>query len=191
MKRRLLTETDDLKKHIMEIKIDDNIVLRKVSKDDIVNLAKYLNNIGIYKNTLNIPFPYSKSDAEFWINLTSAFESENKIQKHWIIRHETDGAIGGIGLQYNDGIDSHKNEIGYWLAQPFWGEGIMTKVVGTFVNYCFDSLQYKRIQAPIFSFNKGSEKVLIKNDFLFEGEMKNYDIKDGNLINVKMFAKTV
>ena len=45
-----------------------------------------------------------------------------------------------------------------------------------------------RIEAPIFSSNKGSEKVLEKNGFQFEGNLIKAYFKEGKYIDAKMYA---
>ena len=175
----------------MQIKIDENITLDKIKESDFDNLVKYLNDKEISDNTLVIPFPYSHTDAKWWKNHLDEFETKHNTQKGWIIRHINSGAIGGISLNYNTphGVSSHKNEIGYWLAKPFWNHGIMSKVVTTFTDYCFNTLKFERIEAPIFHWNISSEKVLEKSGFQLEGILKNYTKKGSQLIDVKMYSK--
>jgi ribosomal-protein-alanine N-acetyltransferase len=42
---------------------------------------------------------------------------------HWAIRNATNHLIGGIGFDGFQVGKSHRAEIGYWLAKPFWGQG--------------------------------------------------------------------
>ena len=173
----------------MQIKIDENITLDKIKESDFDNLVKYLNDKEISDNTLVIPFPYYLEDAKWWKNHLDEFETKNKTQKGWIIRHRNEGAIGCISLNNTHGLSSHKNEIGYWLAKPFWNNGIMSKVVTKFTDYCLNTLRFDRIEAPIFHWNISSEKVLEKSGFQLEGILKNYTKKGSQLIDVKMYSK--
>ena len=51
----------------MIIQVSDDIVLSQISKEDKSSLIEYLNDIDIYKYTLNIPYPYTSKDADWWI----------------------------------------------------------------------------------------------------------------------------
>ncbi len=39
--------------------------------------------------------------------------------------------ISGIGLILNNDVYVMSGEIGYWLAEPYWGQGIATEAVRT------------------------------------------------------------
>lgn len=175
-----------------ELKISENISLTRTYLEDKSAIVKYLNEKEISDNTLTIPFPYSEADADFWLNYILTFESENNIQKNWVIRNKTNGElIGGVGLHYPYGFNSDKNEIYYWLARPFWNKGIMTSVIQKFCDFCFNKLKVARIEAPIFDFNIASEIILKKNGFILEKTISNHYTKADKFINAKMYAKTV
>ena len=85
----------------------------------------------------------------------------------------------------------YKSEIGYWLAKPFWGKGIITDVLRTVCNISFQRFQLKRITATIFIHNVASQKVLEKCNFVLEAScLRNYYQKDGRLIDAKLYALT-
>ena len=174
----------------MQIQVDENITLDKIKESDFDNIVKYLNDKEISDNTLIITFPYNIEDAKWWKNHLDEFETKNKVQKGWIIRHRNAGAIGCISLNNTYGLSSHKNEIGYWLAKPFWNKGIMSKVIMKFTDYCLTDLNFDRIEAPVFHFNKRSEKVLQKSGFELEGTLRKFTKKGHQLIDVKMYSKT-
>ena len=173
----------------MEIIINQQIKLSPITFDDKVDLINAINEKGIYDNTLLIPFPYTLSDADDWLKSLTEFEKENDLQVNWAIRNEMGKLIGGIGLHYRNGKDAHRDEIGYWLAKPYWGKGIMTDVVKGFCDFCFQQRNYIRLEAPIFAFNKASARVLEKAGFEKEAYMRNYYLKDGQLIDAIMFVK--
>lgn len=171
--------------------IDENILLDRLIESDFDNLVKYLNEEEIYNNTLVIPYPYTYEDAKWWVSHLDDFENANGFQKGWAIRHKDEGLIGCIALNYMYGLDSHKNEIGYWLAKPFWSKGIMTKVVSEVSRACLQNRKIDRIEAPVFYFNSASGKVLQKSGYQFEGILRKYTKKEGKLIDVKMYAMTM
>lgn len=74
---------------------------------------------------------------------------------------------GGIGVT----LDGHKAEIGYWLAQPHWGRGLMTAIVRAWVAYLFKKYHVRRVAAKVFPFNRASARILQKNGFRFAGRL--------------------
>jgi [ribosomal protein S5]-alanine N-acetyltransferase len=103
---------------------------------------------------------------------------------NWALRlQKNQKLIGGIGfLNLKPGID-HKAELGYWLAKPYWNQGIMSKAVQKVCSYAFDELGLVRIAAHIFEFNTASAKVLEKCGFEREGYLHKYYKKEGKFFD--------
>lgn len=101
---------------------------------------------------------------------------------------EVDGELAGaIGII---NIEEHKGEMGYWLEERFWSKGLMTEVVARVTDFGLKNLKLKRIFAPVLPFNKGSMRVLEKNDYALEGVLKNHFNKKGRLWDAHMYAVT-
>ena len=117
------------------IDIIDGIHLTAIAYSDASILAQRLNDRVFYQNTCSIPHPYTLADANHFISAVLAYERKNKVQRDWAIREATGSLIGGIGLLYSHGLDSHRSEMGYWLAIPYWNQGIMTAVIKQFYQH--------------------------------------------------------
>jgi [ribosomal protein S5]-alanine N-acetyltransferase len=79
--------------------------------------------------------------------------------------------VGAIGVK----INPHKTwggEIGYFISEQYWGEGIATIAVKIFSEYCFKELKLHRLELIIDPRNKASEKVALKNKYAKEGLLK-------------------
>lgn len=169
------------------IPITKDILLTDIRKTDIQSIAHHINDKTIYNNTLKIPYPYSIHDADDFVNMVKAFETEHNIQKDWAIRIDGE-MIGGIGLLYNYGIHSHRSEFGYWISPYYRNRGIMRKVIESFVAYCFDYLKMIRVEAHVFTENTASIRVLEKSGFIKEGKIIAAYIKDGKILDAYLFA---
>jgi RimJ/RimL family protein N-acetyltransferase len=90
----------------------------------------------------------------------------------------------------NSGRASHVAEIGYWIAKPWRGRGIMTEAVIAICDHGFRHLGLARITAGIFTGNNGSARVLEKAGFVIEAPLgrKCYR-KDGRFIDAVLYAK--
>jgi ribosomal-protein-alanine N-acetyltransferase len=84
---------------------------------------------------------------------------------------------------------SHRAEIGYWLAKPFWGRGIMTDVVQRLCQVGFEEFGLVKIIAYVNATNPASARVLEKCGFVQEGYLKKHFLKDGQLLDVRLFAR--
>ena len=74
-----------------------------------------------------------------------------------------------------------KDEIGYWLARPYWNKGIMTKVVNKLCEIGFGKFGLMRIEATVFIHNAASCRVLEKGGFKKEGIYRK-SVKKGNML---------
>lgn len=155
---------------------DRNIVLRKWKEDDAERLAEIANNKKIYDNLRDaFPHPYSVEDARRFIALQ---QDGSKLSKAFAI--VVDGkAAGSIGAFLKEDVYRKNAEIGYYLAEEYWGKGIMTKTIKMIVEFLFNNFDIIRIYAEPFSRNVGSRKALEKAGFRLEAVLKSNVIKNG------------
>jgi RimJ/RimL family protein N-acetyltransferase len=154
--------------------------------NDAESLAKHANNRKVWLALRDLfPHPYTADDAnKFLQNATAAEPTTN-------FCIEVDGAaVGGIGIHLGRDVHRHTAEIGYWLAEDFWGRGIVTEAVAAFTNFCFQNFSLRRMYAEPFANNPASARVLEKAGFTFEGRLKNNVLKDGQLLDSLLYAKT-
>jgi ribosomal-protein-alanine N-acetyltransferase len=169
----------------MHIPITDQISLTEFRPSDKATCVERIGDRDIYERTLRIPHPYTDAHFDQWLRIVAEATEQHGEPVHFAIR-EGDPLIGGIGF---DGlIKGHKAEIGYWLAKPWWGRGIMTAVVGKVCEYAFAQWNLVRITAQVFESNIASARVLEKNGFEFEGLLRKHHLKDGRFLDSRLFA---
>ncbi|MGB0369373.1 MAG: GNAT family N-acetyltransferase [Flavobacteriales bacterium] len=171
------------------IKIDEEYTLTEFELTDTHRLAYAIGDEEIAKNTLTIPHPYRIEDAEWWLTERGIRKNAGMPQTNWAIRNSKGEVCGGIAIHHKYGPKSHKDEIGYWLMRPLWGQGLMTKVVSKLSDYCFQELGLIRLEAPIFEHNKGSARVLEKSGYQLEGKFRKAYRKKGVFYNSHFYAK--
>lgn len=159
-------------------------IVRKVRERDAEDIARYVNNRKIYENTQQVPYPYSIEDANAWIMkcLDSGYDKPTTFL-HFIIEID-EQAVGAIGIEQ---MSENEIEMGYWLAEEYWGKGIMSRVVEEFSNYCFDKVGVERLQAGVFKNNLASKRILEKCEFEYDGER--VAIKDGKEVEEFVYKK--
>ena len=154
--------------------------------DDAESLAKHANNRKIWLGLRDaFPHPYTIEDAKKFLE-----GGISGIPKHHFCIDIGGEAIGGIGLRPGEDVHRHTAEFGYWLAEEFWGRGIMSEIVPAFVDYCFEEFFLTRIFAMPHSSNPASARVLEKSGFQFEGRLHKHVIKDGQILDSLLYAKT-
>lgn len=152
------------------------ITLRTLLPEDASLLAQYANNPLIAQRLTNrFPHPYTQQHAQDFI-ATATQHNPRKINAITI-----DGAFAGcIGIHPQDDVWQHNVELGYWLAQPFWGKGVMTEALRQILLYSWSNFPtVQRIFARPFGSNQGSARVLEKAGFQLEARLSRTIFKAG------------
>ncbi|MGI9542083.1 MAG: GNAT family N-acetyltransferase [Cyclobacteriaceae bacterium] len=161
------------------------IKLRELRPTDKSQLTFLANNKKIWDNLRDFfPHPYAESDAESFINLTTA----EAPKQTFAIEHNGE-LCGVIGLVAQEDIYKRSAEIGYWLGEPYWGQGIATKAIELMTVYGFEELKLVRIYAGIFEYNITSMHVLEKNGYKKEGVFKKAIWKNGKIYDEHRYYK--
>jgi len=168
--------------------VNEQIHLTEQRPTDKAAVVEHLRDKAIYERTLRIPFPYTEADFDRWMAIDTEATATHGRPVHYAIRETSGRTIGGIGLELTQGPAAHRAEIGYWLARPYWGRGVMTKVVGTVCAHGFDEFGLVRIEGHVFDFNDASVRVLEKNGFAFEGLLRSFSRKLDRYIDVKLYS---
>ena len=163
-----------------------NFQLRKWKLTDAHNLASTISDKRIQDNLRDgLPYPYTDKDAEEFISAMLS-SNENNVFAFAIVY---DGkAVGSIGVYRKENIHRLTAELGYYLAEEYWGKGIMTEAVKQVCRYVFDNSDIVRIFAEPFSFNTASCRVLEKAGFQCEGTLRSNAIKNGRISDMKMYS---
>ena len=160
--------------------------IRRWKPNDAKELAEAANNINIQNNLRDgLPFPYKESDALDYINEMLSSD-ENSVFAFAIVFEQQ--VVGSIGAFRQSNIHCRTAEMGYYVAEPFWKKGIVTSAVSQIVKYVFENTDIIRIYAEPFAYNTGSCRVLEKNGFSYEGTLRQNAVKNGNVIDMKMYS---
>ena len=164
-----------------------NCKIRKWKLSDAKDLASVISNKKIQDNLRDgLPYPYTEQDATDYI---SAMLSEDENETFAFAITIDNKAIGSIGAFRQKNIHRHTAEIGYYIAEEYWGKGLKTEAVKQICSYIFDKSNIVRIYAEPFSYNKASCRVLEKAGFLYEGTLRSNAIKNGKTIDMLMYSR--
>lgn len=163
-----------------------SFILRPWQLTDAEPIAAAANNPSIAANLRNMfPSPYTLADAEWFVGDCIAQGEARQLMRTIVI----DGtAAGSISISVKDDVYEKSAELGYWLAEKYWGKGIMTKAVRLICREAFDHFDILRVFAEPFAENVGSRRVLEKAGFTCEGIMRNGVYKNGRAQSYCMYA---
>lgn len=162
------------------------VTVREWTITDAEDLAAALNNEKIHANLRDgLPLPYTKADAEYYINSMLGAD-KNSV---FAFAVEVGGkAVGSVGVFRQSNIHYRTAELGYYLAEGYWGKGIMTQAVKAVCKFVFDNSDILRIYAEPFATNHASCRVLAKAGFSFEGVLVSNAYKNGKVLDMKLYA---
>ena len=131
---------------------------------DNINVSRYLVDA--------FPHPYTLEHARDWIGRHAGADPQTQFA---IV---IDGApAGGVGFALGKDIWRRSAEIGYWLAEPYWGRGVVTDAVRAACRYAFETFDLMHIFAGLFEPNIASRRVLEKAGFVLEGRLRQHVTK--------------
>lgn len=160
--------------------------IRKWDLADAADLASAISNKKVQDNLRDgLPYPYTEKDGTDYISdVLSADENET-----FAFAITVDGrVIGSIGVFRQGNIHRRTAELGYYIAEEYWGKGIMTEAVKQICAYVFDKSDIIRIYADPFAYNTASCRVLEKAGFQYEGTLRSNAVKNGKVIDMKMYS---
>lgn len=160
--------------------------IRRWRLEDAKKLAFALNNKKVLDNLRDgLPYPYTSKHAEGFIQAMLTSDPNAVFSFAITIK---DQVIGSIGVFRQDNIHSRTAEMGYYVAESYWGQGVTTSAIQQICRFIFETTDIIRIYAEPFATNYGSCKVLEKNGFLCEGTLRCNAVKNGVIRDMKLYS---
>lgn len=150
-------------------------IVRPWRMEDAEALVRHANNINVARQLRDrFPHPYTRANAIPFLKAAvgSADGSNQAIE----VNGEAAGAIG-----YVRGVDveRYSAEIGYWLGEKYWRQGIASEALVLVTNHVFQAFNLLRFFAVPFADNIGSIRVLEKAGYVREATLRASSVKYG------------
>jgi ribosomal-protein-alanine N-acetyltransferase len=159
-------------------------MVRSWRPDDADAIGRYANNYKIWINLRDaFPHPYTMQHARDFIRAI-----RNRTPETTFAIAIGDEAVGSIGFVLHPDVERVSAEIGYWLAEPFWGRGITTEALVAVTGYAAETHQLTRVYAVPFASNASSCRVLEKAGYVLEGRLRRSAIKNGQVTDQMQYA---
>jgi RimJ/RimL family protein N-acetyltransferase len=155
--------------------------------EDKPALLRHANNRNLWRNLRDrFPHPYLAADADAWLSRVAAALPPEGIYAIDIAGE----AVGGVGVERHSDVRRCSADIGYWLAETFWGRGIATEAVRAVTAAALAEPGLWRLEAGVFAWNTASMRVLQKAGYVREGIQARAAFKDGVAVDQVLYAIT-
>lgn len=160
--------------------------LREMTPQDVTALLKHLGNPEVVKY-IDVQPIKTREQADEWLKWMGSFFSARDGLRWGVILKADDTFIGSAGI-HNWNREARYAEVGYDIAEAYWGHGYATEVVQAIIDFGMDRMHLNRIEADVIDGNTASMRVLEKLGFRREGVLRERVYKQGKYHDVHLFA---
>lgn len=160
--------------------------LRKLSMRDAGDIFEYAS---IPEVAAHVMWEYHRniSDSVHFLRFVTK-QYEDGYPAPWgIIHKELGKLIGTIGYHVWS-VQHGFAEVGYALSKEFWNKGYTTEAFSEVINFGFEHMALKRVEATCMLPNNSSEKVMQKCGLKFEGILRQRLFAKGEFHDLKMYS---
>ena len=174
------------KRCAMPVLESERLIIRRFRKEDLDDFYEYSRNPNVGPNAGWKPHSSKQESREIlrhFINNPSVWALVDK---------STNKVIGSIGL-HEDRKRDHQNAkmLGYVLAEPYWGKGLMTEAAKRMIKYAFEELRIDLLSVYHYPHNQRSKRVIEKCGFHYEGTLRQAStIYNGNIYDDVCYSLT-
>ena len=164
----------------------DRLILRKILPEDKQRIFEGLSDDKVIEY-YGISF---KTLEKTQIQMNWFEEIQNNDRGIWwgIAFKDSKELIGACG--FNDWQKEHKKiEIGAWLLPAYWGKGIIPEAINLISEYAFNIMGIHRIEGIVETNNIKCKKMLKKLNFVYEGTLRDSEIKNGKYVSLDYYSK--
>ncbi len=158
----------------MKFHVDKGFYLTSIHPNDKAAYLEHFKDPSISNAIPVLPYPYTESDADWWIKRRLKFLNDNGKEISFALRNPQGYLIGSVGVDDFKIGTTHRVEVGYWLAKAYRGQGLINVALSVFIQYAFNNLEVTRLTAHTLDFNVASAKILEKNRFKLEGCLRQH-----------------
>ena len=165
------------------------LILRGWQENDADSLYKYAQNPNIGLIAGWQPHTSIENSREIIKNVLSADKT------YAVVLKQTGEVIGSIGLMMSRSeINSaqmtiSEGEIGFWIGEPFWGQGLIPEAVCELLRHAFEDLQLTAVWCGYYNGNEKSKRVQEKCGFAYHHTEHNKFVPLMNDFRTEHFTK--
>ena len=167
----------------------ERLLLRPWRESDAPALFKYAQNpnVGLIAGWP----PHTSEEVSREIIRAVLSESGNFA----VVLKETNEAIGSIGIMTAQStirtasMAEDECEIGFWIGEPFWGQGLIPEAVNELLHYAFEDLAMRVVWCGYYDGNVKSQRAQEKCGFIFSHTSENRPVPLLGEVRTEHFTK--
>jgi len=167
---------------------NNEVILKKIERQDSNNLFEINSNKTIYRFKPGLP----RKTISAVENMIEHYERDFRKKKVIFLGiYLKSHSCKLVGVAEIFDFDRKVNlvTIGYTLNENYWGNGIATKTTSLLLEYLFNQIEVNRIQAFVMTENEKSKNVLLRNDFVKEGTIRQANLWTGKgIVDLELYA---
>ncbi|MCK7613700.1 GNAT family N-acetyltransferase [Roseibium sediminicola] len=152
--------------------------------DDLADLVFLANNKTVAANLATMPHPFSLSDGRAMIAKANLHRPDTAC---FAIRLKATGRLIGIA-RYANVEPGGPIHVGYWLGEPFWGQGLATEAVHALVDHAFTYHDIEELQGSCRVTNPASRRVLVKSGFQYRDQAMIRSVGAGGSVPIERYT---
>lgn len=150
----------------------ERLLLRPFTPADAADVQRLANNDAVSGPTLNMPYPYEPGIAEKWISAHRRDWEFRTSAVYAVTLTDTSLLLGTVSLTW---INRSMAELGYWIGEPYWGNGYCSEAVEALIGCAFEKLGIEKIVAEHWRANPASGRVMQKAGMRHAGSRRKKD----------------
>ncbi len=126
----------------------------------------------------------TKSVLELWIE---EYKKDGYYQWAIALKEAPEVVIGSIAVVSQE-LTTRSAEIGYCLAEAYWGYGIMSEALAAAIKYLFLEGEFLRVFARHDTENEASGRVMQKCGMSFEGVLRKSGRNNRGIVDMAVYS---
>ena len=165
------------------------LILRPVTDDDATAVFLYASNPNLTRFTL-FETHQTLEDSRWFVNIYahSRYMCKEPDPLGIVIKNDPVGTVvGALGAHWVSQPNGTM-ELGYSIAETFWGQGYIPEACQALIDYLFRECAVERLQARVVVGNDASDRVLEKLGFTKEGVLRSLVFRRGAWLDIAMWS---
>jgi [ribosomal protein S5]-alanine N-acetyltransferase len=157
----------------------ERLILRPITPEDAPAVFDYASNPNMTRFTL-FETHQTIDESRWFVNdhVRSRYACKEPDPFAITLKGEPDRMVGALGAHWVSQPNGTM-EMGYALAEPHWGKGLVVEAAAAVIGYVFTEYAVERLQARVFVGHNPSERVLQKLGFTREGVLRSLIFRRG------------
>jgi len=158
--------------------------LNRPRADDLADLVFLANNKTVAANLAAMPHPFKAENGRALIARAAQNRDKSAL---FAIRMKSTGRLIGVAKYAPVDADGPVH-IGYWLGEPFWGQGLATEAVHTLVDHALTYHDIEELQGSCRVTNPASRRVLVKSGFQYRDQAMIRSVGAGGSVPIERYT---